>query len=467
MHLVKSTTDRLRRIFTLSFSLFIYTAITAQENSPYSRYGLGDLVPAQNITNRGMGGISAAYSDYGLVGAPFNINLTNPASLGNLTNTKNFSNTIFDFGGEIDIRSLKSTTTPDKYKSTNTVISYLQIGFPVSSKKMERKGTSWGVSFGLRPISRINYKIEQNSRLSSIDSTNTLFEGSGGVNQFNVSTGIKKIGKGAQKNEISIGISSGYTFGTRDYSTRLSLVNDSIDYYKSNAIVKSRFGGIFLTTGIQYEIHTKNAGTLRLGAYANLQRNLKAKQSTINETFGYDASGAVVTIDSVSSINDVPGTVTMPATYGAGFTYHTKNKHWLLGADFETTNWSAYRYFSEKEQVANNWVLRMGAEYYPANYNAANNKYFNYVKYRAGFYFGPDYIKINETRNQYAATIGASFPLTTPRTIQSRGEYVSLNTSVEAGGRGNKSSVGLRENFIRISFGVSMNARWFQKRSYD
>ena len=31
------------------------------ENSPYSRYGLGDVIPSQNILTRGMGGMSAAY----------------------------------------------------------------------------------------------------------------------------------------------------------------------------------------------------------------------------------------------------------------------------------------------------------------------------------------------------------------------------------------------------------------------
>src|SRR3982751_4258548 len=46
----------------------------AQDNSPYSRYGLGDLSPATNISTRGMGSISAGYSDV------LSINFNNPAS---------------------------------------------------------------------------------------------------------------------------------------------------------------------------------------------------------------------------------------------------------------------------------------------------------------------------------------------------------------------------------------------------
>ena len=467
MHLVNLTTYQLKRISILFIALIVYTNINAQDNSPYSRYGLGDILSGQNIVNRGLGGIAAAYSDFGIVGAPFNLNLINPASLGSVSNTKNFSNTIFDLGGEIDMRTLNSTVNTDKYKSANPVISYLQLGFPLSSKKMEKRGTSWGCSFGLRPITRINYKVEQAGRISNIDSTNTLYEGTGGMNQVNVSTGIKKTGKGNSKNEISIGFSTGYTFANKDYSTKLSLINDTVSYYKGNTEIKSRFGGMFLTAGLQYLIHVKNAGLLRFGAYANLKQNLNAKKTSINETFGYDANGAIIKIDSVSTISDAKGKVVIPATYGAGFTYNSKNQNWLFGADFEFTNWTSYKYYNETDKVANNWTLRAGVEYYPAKFNAANNKYLDYIKYRLGFYYGPDYIKLVDTRNSYAATIGATLPLTTPRYIQSRGEYVALNTSCEFGARGNRETVGLRENFVRINIGISMNARWFQKRSYD
>jgi hypothetical protein len=300
--------------------------------------------------------------------------------------------------------------------------------------------------------------------LSTIDSINTLYEGSGGVNQVNVSTGFRKVGKGARKNEFSIGFSTGYTFGTKDYSTRTSLVNDTVAYYRSNLEVQSRFGGLFLNTGIQYQINTANAGVLRVGAYANLQQKLDARQSTINETFATDGTGSFVTIDSVSKTNDVKGEVIIPATFGTGFTYQTKKKRWLLGADFEYTAWNGYRYYNDKDIVANSWIIKGGAEFTPLV--KANAKYWSFVKYRAGFNFGPDYIKLGKTRNQYAATLGASFPLTTATTMR-RGDYVALNTSIEAGGRGNKQSIGLRENFIRINFGISMNARWFQKRKYD
>ena len=179
MCLARSIINRFRLPFFLFFLLLFAVPAKAQENSPFSRYGLGDIVPYNHIGTRSMGGIAAGYTDFQT------INFTNPASFGSI------SNTIFDLGGEIDIRTLKSNTTPEKFKSTYVIISYLQLGIPLTSKKMAKKGNSWGFSVGLHPVTRINYKISSSSRLTGIDSLNTLYEGSGGMNQFTFGAGIK------------------------------------------------------------------------------------------------------------------------------------------------------------------------------------------------------------------------------------------------------------------------------------
>ena len=57
MHLAKLTMTKFLPVFLVACGLQL-TAV-AQENSPYSRYGLGDLAPNHNVFSRGMGGISA------------------------------------------------------------------------------------------------------------------------------------------------------------------------------------------------------------------------------------------------------------------------------------------------------------------------------------------------------------------------------------------------------------------------
>jgi hypothetical protein len=422
---------------------------SAQENSPYSRFGLGDLTPNHNAFTRGMGGIAAGVAD------SRSINFTNPASLSLL------GNTILDIGAEIDYRTLKSSNPAKKFTSANTYISYLQIAFPLSTPKMVKKNMFWAMSLGLKPVSKINYKIEKNQR-TGIDSLRTLYEGTGGVNQAFLGTGLK------YKN-LSIGINAGYMFGSKDYSTKLNFVNDSTFYALSNSEEKATFGGFFINGGLQYDIVlTKDKKgeiekLLRVGLYGNLQQNLRTTSDRIRETIIYDQNGNPFRVDSVY-VQTVKGNITFPAMGGLGFTY--QDRHWLAGADFEYGNWANYRYYNQKDSVQNNWTIRAGIQYYPAKENTPIKKYFNFVKYRAGLYYGSDYINTNKNRPEYGFTLGTGMPLTSLRKISYTGEYVVLNTGLEFGNRGNKQT-NLRENVFRFSIGISMNASWFQRRKYN
>ena len=447
MHSVKLTMAKI--LIVLIVACGLQTSAFAQENSPYSRYGLGDLTPNHNVFTRGMGGISAAVADNK------SINFTNPASLTLI------GNTIFDVATEIDFRTLKSSNPAKKFTSANTYVSYLQMAFPLTTPKMAKKQMLWAMSFGLKPVSKINYKIEKNER-TGIDSLNTLYEGSGGANQAFFGTGLR------YKN-FSIGINAGYMFGNKESSTILTFINDSVFYSISNSATKTTFGKFVINGGIQYDITLKKdpkgntEKNLRLGLYGNLQQKLKAKSDIIRETIIYDQNGNPFRVDSVY-IKNVKGTIKVPAMVGLGFAY--QDAHWLLGADFEYGNWASYRYLDSTDQVQNNWTIRAGAQYYPASENTPVKKYFNFVKYRAGLYYGSDYIKTNANRPEYGFTIGFGMPLTTLKRISYTGEYVVLNTGFEFGNRGNKQT-NLRENVMRVSIGVSMNARWFQKPKYN
>lgn len=427
----------------------IANAVKAQENSPLSRYGMGDIVPNQNITSRGMGGITSGFSEFQ------SINFTNPAAAANL------GSTIFDLGSEIDIRTLKQSNPAKKFTSVNTIFSYLQLGFPIASKKMVKKGIAWGLTVGLKPVTRINYKIEDNKRLPNIDSLNTLYEGDGGINQASIGTAFKFKG-------FSIGLNTGYLFGNKSYNTRLTFIDDTVHYYRSNTGNKTTFGGVFLSAGIQYDILSKDKKSLlRLGIRGNLQQNVNAKRDDVVETFYSDDAGANYRIDSIYEKKDIKGKIKLPATFGGGFTF--QDDHWLYGADFEMTNWDGYRnYGAADNSVQNSWTIRGGAQYYPAKTGTSIRKYFNFVKYRAGFYYGKDYINLNGTKPQYGITIGTGMPLTALNRINYDGNsgFVTLNTAVEFGSRGSRAT-NLRENLLRFNIGVSMTANWFRKPKYN
>jgi len=455
MHSAKLTMNKYLLIFFVACGWQV--AAFAQENSPYSRYGIGDLNPNQNIISRAMGGISAGMADSVYRGFPktnWGINFVNPASLGNITNT------ILDIGAEADFRTLKSKVPAARSSSSNSLFSYLQLAFPIASKKMVKHDMNWGVSVGLRPVSSINYKIEKNERVfGGADSLNTVYEGTGGINQAFIGTGFRI------KN-LSIGVNFGYMFGSKDYSTKLSFMNDTVMYAQSNSANNTTFGDVFYSGGIQYVIPLKNYASLRLGAYGNLQQNIGATTDIVRETYQLNSvTGEQVRVDSVYEQKGVKGTLKLPSSFGAGFTY--QDMHWTFGADFEATNWSSYRYFGQADDLQNSWTIRAGAQYYPAKENTSVRNYFSFVKYRAGFYYGPDYVKLdNINRPNYGITIGTGMPLTSLQRISYFGDIVMLNTALEISNRGNNNT-NLRENVVRFSIGVSMNAHWFVKPKYN
>jgi len=462
MRSVKLTMAKILMVLFVACGLQM--SASAQENSPYSRYGLGDLTPNHNIFTRGMGGIAAGVADNlsnGAISPNLGVNFTNPASLAGL------SNTVFDVGVDINYRTLKSTSPAQKFTSANTYVSYLQLAFPLTTPKMAKKDMFWGMSLGLKPLTKINYKIEQGERRVDIDSIHRLFEGSGGVNQAFLGTGFKI------KN-FSIGINAGFMFGSKNNSTVVTVVPDSAlnFYYTSNSATKTSIGGFFINGGMQYELplahDAKDANIvtklLRIGVYGNLQQKLTGSSDKVRETIFYDDNGGFIRIDSVYEENDVKGKIKYPATVGLGLVYQDAN--WMYGFDVDYSNWSSYRYYGQTDAVQNSFTVRAGAQYYPYKLGSQSLKYTKHIKYRAGLYYGSDYINTAKNRPEYGVTLGAGLPLTSLRRKSYPWQYAVLNTAVEFGNRGNKQT-NLRESLMRFSIGISMNAAWFQKPKYN
>ena len=442
MQLVKRIIPKHKLTFLLLAVLPMFCI--AQENSPYSRYGIGNILPSGNILNRGMGGISAGFTDAST------INTVNPATYSNLILTT------LDVGAEYDGRTIKSTNPIGSFKSNNAIISYLQFAFPLlnGNKKAIKNKTAWALTFGLRPISRINYKISSLGTISN-DSTNTIYEGNGGVNEAFIGSAIRI------KN-FSIGFNSGYLFGSKDYNTKLSISNDSSDYfYSDNKQTTTRFNGVFLNAGIQYAAKIKG-GFIRFGAYGNIRQQYNAKKDVTRETFSYDASsGAINKIDSIYENSGQTGKVQLPATYGAGFVF--EKEHILFGADFETTDWDTYRFFGEKDFVKNSWISKFGIQYFPSP--NGSSKYFNNVRYRAGFSFGNDYISVDNSMPLYTISIGGTFPLKLRHSFYDY-QYSNMNLSIEYGKRGNNNNT-IQENTFKVGVGFSLSDVWFRREKYQ
>jgi hypothetical protein len=456
--------------FSLTILVLLFTAFSpvfSQDNSPYSRYGIGDLVPPTNIVSRGMGGISAGYTGDGL-----SINFNNPASYSSMIagiepkSKKLISGrAILDFGINIDNRTLREPNTPGKFTASNALFSYVQVAMPIKR--------NWGFSFGLRPISRISYKMIRHERLFDsntglpIDSAITRNEGDGGAYLASVGTGfgLFRREKYNLEEKLSIGINAGYLFGRKDHSTRRSLINDTVNYYQANYETKTNFGNIYFNAGIQYRLPLSTKIMMTLGAYGSWSQTMNAKQDVLRETFLFDDALGEVRLDSVSDKKDIKGKVILPATYTIGFAiqkYAVPNKEggWLFGLDFEQQNWNQYRIYAQTDSVKNKWEVRAGAQFSPV----PKRNYFSNAIFRFGLFAGPDYIRVGSKLMQFGGSFGMGLPIGGGR--QAPNQFTLVNVAIEYSKRGNNDNL-LKENMFRFSLGFSLSDIWFIKRKYD
>ena len=433
----------------------------SQDNSPYSRYGLGDIVPSTNINSRGMGSVSAGYNDV------LSINFNNPASYGSFQTLKERSakeisrgRAILDIGLNFENRSLREPNNVEKFSATNALFSHVQVGVPLRP--------NLGLSFGLRPISRVSYKMgkvegltDPNSGLP-IDSAITLNEGDGG--SYLASVGIGKKFNFSNANSLSFGITGGYFFGKQDYSTRRSIYNDSLSYTSGNFQTKTTYGNLYFNAGLQYQTKLNTDLFLTIGAYGNWEQKLNASRDIIRETYFFDESSGNVRIDSVLDQKNIKGDIVYPASYTTGFVLEKpvtlKEAGWLIGIDYVQSKWSDYRAYGQTDPaVRDKWELRAGAQLRPA----PKANYFSNVTYRAGAFFGPDYIYVNKKLPVFGASFGLGLPI---RNFSRQNEQQTIvNLAFEFIKRGNNNNV-LKENLFRLSAGFSLSDIWFVKKVY-
>jgi hypothetical protein len=135
----------------------------------------------------------------------------------------------------------------------------------------------------------------------------------------------------------------------------------------------------------------------------------------------------------------------------------------MVGVEFETANWSEFRFYGAPDRLTNTWQLRLGAQLTPNP--LSTESYWNRVNYRAGFYTGKNYaVPDGKDLPVIGFTLGAGLPVRKFRSYDN--QFTIINTAFEVGKRGNKDN-NITETFFRLSFGLSLSDIWFIKRRYD
>lgn len=91
---------------------------------------------------------------------------------------------------------------------------------------------------------------------------------------------------------------------------------------------------------------------------------------------------------------------------------------------------------------------------------SAFGSYFKQMGYRLGAHYYSSLYEIDgQNVSDYGISFGFAFPL--------RKSFSTLNLSAEIGERGSLEGKLVREQYLNIYLGVTINDKWFIKRKYD
>ena len=415
----------MNRIFRiLAFVLFGFSLSAQNEsNSPYSRFGLGDLQSFSSATHSAMGGVGIASYD------PLSINVSNPASYSSVF-TQRFT---MQTGGIHTTKLLQTSTQNQVVNSTN--FNYLMFSFPLSK--------FLGTSVGLLPYSEKSYSF---SDVSTNPSADLLFEGNGGLTRiyFGNSININK--------NFSIGANLNYLFGNLNSSRKVFFNDVSVFNTKINQDIN--INGFYFDFGLMYKAKLGKWNSV-LGFTMDNGSKISAEKTSLIETFR--SGGEFELIEDTISFDQQPGgSLELPTSVGFGVAL--SNEQWKIMADYKNENWEEYSLFGVNDDLENSSRLALGFEFVPDKKSI--NRYYKMIRYRLGMYSSKTYLNLkNQQLDEKAITFGFALPLKRSGSL--------VNLSAELGQMGTPDDGLIQESFARFKIGFIFSDIWFIKRKYD
>ncbi|MBN2610267.1 MAG: hypothetical protein JXB00_01795 [Bacteroidales bacterium] len=420
--------------FLFSFMLVAAGGVKAQIaiNSPYTRFGLGEISLMGSGLNRSLGGTS--------IGHRFGnqINFNNPASYSS-QDTMSF---ILDFGLNGETRRLSSAF--EKVKLNDFNMGHLAIAFPVTKW--------WAASMGVHPYSRIGYNMMIEGNFSTTqDIYQIYFKGNGNLNRFFVGTGLR-FGK-----HIAVGANMSYIFGT--YERNRTVIVPPIGNAQTLYVNRSVIGDVLFNFGAQAFTSVGENHQIVLGATLDNETDLKGEYSS------YIINSYTVNIDTMKMEEDQEGAVTIPLRFGIGGSYAYKNKL-FIAFDYIKQDWTNARFFGNPDSLARYTSMRFGIQYTPVSlYEVKRVPYWQRINIRAGGYYNQSYLQINgEHLKDYGITFGVGIPWRNEKNLLTK---TSFNISYQLGWQGSLDNGLVKESYQVFSIGFTLYDFWFIKRKYD
>ena len=397
-------------------------------NSPYTRYGYGDLSDQSFGNSKAMGGIAFGLRD----GAQ--INPLNPASYTAIDSLT------FLFEGGVSLQNMNVSGGGVKLNAKNSSFDYLAMQFRLHPRI--------AMSVGLLPFSNVGYSVSDSKDENGVSQTRS-FTGDGGLHQLYGGIGVKVL-----KN-LSLGVNASYFWGdiTRTRTIIYPATSESYSYVQQIGVSVSDYK---LECGAQYTQELSKKHSVTIGAVFSPKHKLNNDYT-------------ITTQASTTNSNDLDATLELPNMFGVGFTYNY-DRRLTVGVDYSLQQWSKAKFgvaatddatraeFEETYAYNDRHKISVGAEYIP---NLIGRSYLSHIKYRLGAYYTTPYYKIDgkKAAREYGVTAGFGLPVPRSRSILSiSGQFVRVS--------GQETNF-VNENIFRVSIGLTFNERWFFKRRVE
>ena len=394
-------------------------------NSPYTRYGYGQLVDQGPANSKGMGGIAYGVRDKN------HVNFVNPASYSAVDSLT------FIFDGGVSLQNTNFSNGTLKTNAKNSSFDYVSMLF---------RAAPWcGVSLGVLPYSNVGYGMTgtlENSG-NADNSAQVTYAGDGGLHQAYIGASFKLF------KDFSVGANISYLWGDIIHMRGETYPSDASVFpltIQNTMTVRS----YKLDIGAQYTFNVGKKHAVTLGAVFTPGHDLSNSIEILTQT-GNSTTG------STTSTRDSVATSGLAATWGAGLTY-VYDGRLTVGVDGMVQQWDDVSIMNNADARSKRMKVAVGAEYQP---HPLGRNYFSVVKYRVGGYFTKPYYKVGGVRaaNEYGITAGLALPIPRTRSL--------LNLSAQYVCTKGKVASFLDERTLRLCIGLTFNERWFFKRKVD
>ena len=376
-------------------------------NSPFSRYGYGEMNDNVPGAYRALGGVGIGMRESRV------INSAQPASY-TVVDSTTF---MFDLAASVMWNTYKDAAGVRNRANGN--LEYITMQFPIWKQHI-------GMSLGVMPYSMVGYNFAATDSINSDYHYIMSYDGTGGITEVYGGLSFNVL------NWFAVGANIYYMFGR---------INNS--------------SSITFTEGLRSvtEINRLHVNDVRFRVGAQFFHDFEKHAFSVGAVFeNRSALNGDMTLLEVSSTDTISSTYLpsdFPMVWGVGAMYKWAGRV-MLSADYMRYCWASAAYYDKSLRLQDRQKISFGAEYV---HNPLGRRYIDHMPWRLGFSISDPYVT-SVAGKEFTVSIGTAFPLHNVATV--------LNTTLEYGRRGSNNM--LMENYLRLTVNVSVSENWFFKR---